>query len=78
MMRDFASDHRWLSINTATVRKQGTLLQIADACARRGIRAISPWRDQVAEIGLDAAVRMVRDGGLEGYVRSRASTGAQT
>ncbi len=70
-MRDFASDHRWLSINTATVRKQGTLLQIADACARRGIRAISPWRDQVAEIGLDAAVRMVRDGGLElsGYCR---------
>ena len=33
-MRDFSSDHRWLSLNTATVRKQGDLLEIIDACAR--------------------------------------------
>jgi sugar phosphate isomerase/epimerase len=70
-MRDFSADHRWLSLNTATVRKQGDLLQIIDACARHGIRAIDPWRDQVAAVGLDAAVRAVRDAGLElsGYCR---------
>jgi sugar phosphate isomerase/epimerase len=70
-MRDFSSDHRWLSINTATVRKQGTVLQIVEACARLDIRAISPWRDQVAAVGLDRAVRAVKDAGLElsGYCR---------
>src|SRR5260221_13980994 len=70
-MRDFSADHRWLSLNTATVRKQGDLLQIIEACARHGIRAIDPWRDQVATAGLDHAVRAVRDAGLElsGYCR---------
>jgi sugar phosphate isomerase/epimerase len=70
-MRDFSGDHRWLSLNTATVRKQGDLAQIIDACARHGIRAIDPWRDQVAAIGLDRAARAVRDAGLEltGYCR---------
>ena len=38
-MRDFSSDHRWLSLNTATVRKQGDLLQLIDACARVDIVA---------------------------------------
>src|ERR1700737_1964191 len=70
-MRDFSTDHRWLSLNTATVRKQGDLADIIDACARHGIRAIDPWRDQVATIGVDRAVRAVRDAGLElsGYCR---------
>src|SRR3982751_2165938 len=70
-MRDFSADHRWLSLNTATVRKQGNLSEITEACARHGIRAIDPWRDQVAAIGLDRAVRLVRDAGLElsGYCR---------
>jgi sugar phosphate isomerase/epimerase len=70
-MRDFSADHRWLSLNTATVRKQGDLSAIIDACARHGIRAIDPWRDQVASVGLDRAVRAVRDAGLElsGYCR---------
>jgi sugar phosphate isomerase/epimerase len=70
-MRDFSTDHRWLSLNTATVRKQGDLVQIIDACARHGIRAIDPWRDQVAVVGLERAARAVRDAGLElsGYCR---------
>jgi sugar phosphate isomerase/epimerase len=70
-MRDFSTDHRWLSLNTATVRKQGDLTQIIEACARHGIRAIDPWRDQVAAVGLDRAARGVRDAGLElsGYCR---------
>lgn len=70
-MRDFSSDHRWLSLNTATVRKQGDLVQIVDACARHDIRAIDAWRDQVAAVGLDRAARAVRDAGLDlsGYCR---------
>ena len=70
-MRDFSNDHRWLSLNTATVRKQGDLTAIIDACARHGIRAIDPWRDQVAAVGLDRAVRAVKDAGLDlsGYCR---------
>ena len=70
-MRDFSADHRWLSLNTATVRRQGDLLEIIEACARHGIRAIDPWRDQVAAIGLERAARTLRDAGLElsGYCR---------
>ncbi len=70
-MRDFSRDHRWLSLNTATVRRQGDLAEIIEACARHEIRAIDPWRDQVASIGLDRAVRAVRDAGLQlsGYCR---------
>jgi len=70
-MRDFSSDHRWLSLNTATLRNQGDFAQIIDACARHGIRAIDPWREQVASMGLDRAARAVRDAGLDlsGYCR---------
>ncbi|HYH38234.1 MAG TPA: sugar phosphate isomerase/epimerase family protein [Azospirillum sp.] len=70
-MRDFSQDHRWLSINTATVKAQGDLVQIAEACARHGIRAVSPWRDQVAAVGLERAVQAVRAAELElsGYCR---------
>jgi sugar phosphate isomerase/epimerase len=70
-MRDFSTDHRWLSINTATVRAQWPLDRIVAECARRGIRAISPWRDQVAAVGLDLLAKLVRDTGLElsGYCR---------
>lgn len=74
-MRDFSHDHRWLSINTATVRKSRgqdlPLPRILDACARRGIRAISPWRDQVAAAGLSQIAKQVRSLGqeLSGYCR---------
>ena len=74
-MRDFSNDHRWLSINTATVRQQRgqdwPLLQILDACAARGIRAVAPWRDQVAAAGLQATAVKLREHGLElsGYCR---------
>jgi sugar phosphate isomerase/epimerase len=70
-MRDFSQSHEWLSINTATLRKQWRLDRIIDECARRGIRAISPWRDQVAAVGLDAVARRLRDTGLvlSGYCR---------
>ena len=74
-MRDFSRDHRWLSINTATVRKsrgqEVPLTAILDACAARGIRAVSPWRDQVAAVGLAEVSRRVKAHGLDlsGYCR---------
>ncbi len=74
-MRNFSADHRWLSINTATVRKQHgmdwPLPKILDACAARGIRAVAPWRDQVAAAGLQATSAQLRALGLElsGYCR---------
>ena len=74
-MRDFSNDDRWLSINTATIRRSRgidlPLPDIIEACARRGIRAISPWRDQVAAAGLANTSRLIRSHGLElsGYCR---------
>jgi sugar phosphate isomerase/epimerase len=70
-MRDLSKDHRFLSLNTATLRNQADFIGIVEACARRGIRAVSPWRDQVAKVGLDRAVKATRDAGivLSGYCR---------
>jgi len=64
-------DTSLLSLNTATVRRQWTLPQIVDGCVRHGIGTFSPWRDQVAEIGLKESTRRVRDAGLalSGYCR---------
>jgi sugar phosphate isomerase/epimerase len=70
-MRDLSKDHRLLSLNTTTIRNQADFLGIVEACAKRGIRAVSPWRDQVAKVGLPRAVKAVRDAGivLSGYCR---------
>ncbi len=70
-MRDFSNDHEALSINTATVRKQAPLNEIIDACARRDIHIICPWRDQVSAVGLEAVATQLRDAGvtLSGYCR---------
>lgn len=74
-VRDFSQDHRWLSLNTATVRKSRgqdlPLTTILDACAERGIHAVSPWRDQVHAVGLTEVSRRIKAHGLElsGYCR---------
>jgi sugar phosphate isomerase/epimerase len=74
-MRDFTQNHEWLSINTATVRKSRgqdlPLTDIIEACVRRDIQAISPWRDQVAAVGLDTVSKLVKSHGLKlsGYCR---------
>jgi len=64
-------DPNLLSINTATVRAQWQLPEIIAGCARRGIRMISPWRDQVAATGLKESVQRIKDAGLalSGYCR---------
>jgi sugar phosphate isomerase/epimerase len=78
MMRDFSRGTAHLSINTATVRKQLTLSAIIEACARRGIRAIDPWRDQVRAAGLAATARQLKNAGviLSGYCRGGFFTAA--
>jgi sugar phosphate isomerase/epimerase len=53
-----------LSLNTATVRKQWNLAQMIDGCARHGIRGIAPWRDQVAQMGLQQAKKSIREKNL--------------
>jgi sugar phosphate isomerase/epimerase len=53
-----------LSLNGATVRKQWNLAQIIEGCARHGIRGISPWRDQVALLGLSKSAALIKMHGL--------------
>lgn len=52
-----------LSLNTMTT-KTLTLRQAVQACAAAGLPAIGVWRDRVAEAGLDAADKLIRDHGL--------------
>jgi len=59
-----APDPSLLSLNTVTVKRQWNLAQAIDGCARHGIRGISPWRDQVAEMGIKNAVSSIRKHGL--------------
>ena len=53
------------------MRAQWPLDRIITECAKRGIRAISPWRDQVAAVGLQRIADLVRTSGIElsGYCR---------
>ena len=53
-----------LSLNTATVKKQWNLAQMIDGCARHGFRGISPWRDQIAAIGLSETKRRIKENDL--------------
>ena len=60
-----------LSINLATVREQWNLREAVEACARQGVTAVDPWRDQVATFGLDESVRVIKANGMRvtGYCR---------
>ena len=53
-----------ISLNLATTRQQWGFAEAVEGCLRHGISAISPWRDQIATIGLAEAVRIVRDNKL--------------
>ncbi|MBM4791352.1 sugar phosphate isomerase/epimerase [Streptomyces sioyaensis] len=52
-----------LSLNQETVR-QWSLPELADGCARAGVRGVGLWRAPVQEYGVRAAARLVRDAGL--------------
>jgi sugar phosphate isomerase/epimerase len=58
------ADPRKTSLNTATVRKLWTLEQCIEGCARHGVAGISPWRDMLAEMGVERAAQQIRDAGL--------------
>jgi sugar phosphate isomerase/epimerase len=53
-----------LSINLATLRNGWSFGEMVDGCLRAGVTAISPWRDQVASVGLAEAARIVKANGL--------------
>ncbi|WP_193043318.1 sugar phosphate isomerase/epimerase family protein [Mycolicibacterium baixiangningiae] len=52
-----------LSLNTMTA-KGWTLREAVEASAAAGLPAIGPWRDRVAEVGVDTAAKILRDNGL--------------
>ena len=53
-----------ISLNLATTREVWGFAEAVDGCLKAGITAISPWRDQIAAIGLDEAARIVRENKL--------------
>ena len=55
--------HPRLSLNQATI-KRASLADALRLTAASGIRSIGLWREPVAEVGLETAVRMVADSGL--------------
>jgi sugar phosphate isomerase/epimerase len=55
---------RVLSMNLATLRCGWSFAEMVEGCLRHGITAISPWRDQIAEVGLAEAARIVTANGL--------------
>ncbi|WP_420114230.1 sugar phosphate isomerase/epimerase family protein [Pseudactinotalea sp.] len=52
-----------LALNTATT-KFATLAECVQVAADAGLTSIGPWRDRVAEAGLENAARLIRDAGL--------------
>lgn len=66
------------SLNLATIRKQWNVREAVEGCARHGIGAIDPWRDQVASFGLAESARVIKDHGLRvnGYCRGGMFTAA--
>ena len=52
-----------LSLNQATT-EQLSLREAVEGCARHGIGWIAPWRHKVAELGVAASARLIRDAGL--------------
>jgi len=53
-----------MSLNIYTVREQWSLREAIEGCARHGVPAIAPWRDKLAEIGVEEASRLIADNGL--------------
>ncbi|MER6840852.1 sugar phosphate isomerase/epimerase family protein [Streptomyces platensis] len=52
-----------LSLNQETIR-QWSLPELADGCARAGVRGVGLWRAPVRQYGVAAAARLIRDAGL--------------
>jgi sugar phosphate isomerase/epimerase len=57
-------DFSRLSFNQKTL-DQWDMRQAIEGCARHEIPWIAPWRDKIAEIGLDETAKLIRDAGLK-------------
>ena len=57
------ADRQRLSLNQATISKWSAT-EAVEGCARHGVGSIALWRHKIAEAGLEACVRHVRDAGL--------------
>jgi sugar phosphate isomerase/epimerase len=57
------ADKARLSFNQITTNRW-SVKEAAEGCARHGVKSIALWRYKIAEAGLDASVRAVRDAGL--------------
>lgn len=70
-VRDLSTNLDHLAINTATLR-QWPLESIVESCARRAIRAIAPWHDEVCRVGLATVRHLLHDAGVAlcGYCRA--------
>ena len=53
-----------LSLNLATTRQVWGFKEAVEGCLAQDVTAISPWRDQVAAIGLTEAAEIVHSNGL--------------
>jgi sugar phosphate isomerase/epimerase len=53
-----------MSLNIYTVREQWSLREAIEGCARHGVPAIAPWRDKLAELGVQEASKLIADNGL--------------
>jgi sugar phosphate isomerase/epimerase len=71
-MRDLSRDNRFLSINTATLRRERPLAEVVPALSKAGIPGIGPWREQIQAVGIEAAATLIGDHGLTVSGVSRA------
>ncbi|HEX9483004.1 MAG TPA: sugar phosphate isomerase/epimerase family protein [Gemmatimonadaceae bacterium] len=55
---------RRLSFNQATAER-ASLGEVVESCARYGISQVGIWRHKLAETGVAAAVKLVRDAGIK-------------
>lgn len=53
-----------LSFNQIT-SERASLAGVVDACARHAVSHVSVWRHRIADVGLERAVRLVRDADLQ-------------
>jgi sugar phosphate isomerase/epimerase len=52
-----------LSLNQITL-DQWSLPEVVEGCARHGVGWVGPWRQRVAETGLEESARVIREAGL--------------
>ena len=57
------TDARRLSFNQATAER-ASLREVIESCARNDVPGIGIWRHKLAEMGIDAAAKHVRDAGV--------------